>query len=267
MQKKKANSGFSGRRSPEWQNKIAGGRNEHPAYTQRRCTAKSKRSQQRCSNWACRGSDKCRMHSGKNQLKGWAQPMAKTGKYSKYIAGSLRERYEESIANEDIANLSSELGLLDARASEILEKLGTGETSELWQSLNKTWLEFMMAVRVGDSETQNKLLGVLNRMITQGHSSSAQWEELFHVIEKRRKVSETENKRLATSRDMISVEQAVLMINMLIEATRQSTLRHADKKTAQAILVDAQQTYTQLVGPGRDSRPSDAIVDGEYSAR
>lgn len=253
-------------------------REEHPAYSTSRCTAKSKRSGERCHNWAINGSDKCRMHSGQGRTKGMLNQSydggllvgykdMKKGKYSDSIMGTLRERYEEAITHDDLTTLTNELGLVDSRIAQVLEKLGTGETSDLWASLHTTWTEFMMAVRLGDSETQNSLLPILNRLISQGHSTSHQWEELFSIMEKRRKMIETENKRVASSRDMISVQSAVLMLNMVIESTRLATLKYADKKTAQAILTHAQSTYQELVGAGRDSRPSDAVVDGEYTAR
>lgn len=269
---------FFGRRSPEAQ-RLLTSKEEHPKYAERRCTARSKRSGEQCQNWAVEGYDKCRMHSGARVTAGKVNAsydggdlvgfsdLKKKGKYSDSVIGTLKARYEEAIAHEDLSTLVNELGLTDSRIAQILEKLGTGETSDLWESLRDKWTEFMMAVRLGDTESQNGILPQLNRLIQQGASTSSQWEELFTIMEKRRKMIETENKRVATNRDMIPVETAVLMINMVIETTRLSTLKYADKKTAQAILTDAQSTYEKLVGPGRNNRPSDAIVDGEYSAR
>lgn len=269
---------FYGERSPEAQ-RLLSLKEEHPKYEERRCTAKSKRSGVQCQNWAVNGSDKCRMHAGNGRTKGMMNQnyrggdlvgyneFKKKGKYSDSIMGNLRARYEEALEHDELTTLNNELGLMDSRIAQILEKLGTGETSDLWASLRDEWTRFMMAVRLGDTESQNACLPIMNRLIMQGAATSSQWDELFSVMEKRRKMIETENKRVASSRDMISVEQAVLMLNMVIETTRISTLKHADKKTAQAILTDAQSTYAQLVGTGRDPNPGSAVVDAEYSAR
>lgn len=258
--------GFFGKRSPEWQRRF-GQRDIHPLYAQRQCTAKSKRSGKRCRMWAIKGSSRCRMHYGKLR-KGFSSPLAKSGKYSKYILGAeFRERYEEAISSDTLISMMDEIGIIDARTSEIIGKLGTGETSELWDKLYKTWVNFMMAVRLGDSETQNNLLGTLNNLITSGHNTSNQWEELFRVVERRRKIVETENKRMATNRDMIPVQQVVFMLNLVIESARVSALKHADKKTAYAILSDAQETYIKLVGSGDSPRADSTVVDGEYTAR
>lgn len=186
---------FCGERSPEAQRLLAV-REEHPKYGEQRCTAKSKRSGQQCKNWAIGGSDKCRMHSGEGKTKGWMNQsykggdlvgmadIKKKGKYSGSVIGTLRERYEEAIAHDDLTTLSNELALMDSRIAQILEKLGTGETSELWDSLKDEWTRFMMAVRLGDTESQNACLPTLNRLITQGASTSHQWNELFSTMEK-----------------------------------------------------------------------------------
>jgi hypothetical protein len=51
----------------------------------RQCTAKSKRSGERCKNYACRGRGTCRMHGGKSP-RGIGHPNTKHGMYSKGIA-------------------------------------------------------------------------------------------------------------------------------------------------------------------------------------
>ena len=50
----------------------------------RRCTAKSKRSQQRCKNWAMRERAVCRFHGGKS-YRGLASPRYVHGYYSKSL--------------------------------------------------------------------------------------------------------------------------------------------------------------------------------------
>lgn len=265
---------FYGTHSKEWQFQFAHDRFSHPGF--RQCTALSRRTGERCKSWAVGDGDRCRMHDGnsvatprrRKELRKIQAMQAKTqAKYASSIPPGLSERYHEALERDDLTTLSSELALFDVRIADLLARLGKGESSDLWDSLRDSWTQFMMAVRVGDSETQNSLLSVLNRLITQGHTVSAQWDELAAMIEKRRKLVETENKRIASSRDTITVQQAVLMLQMVIEATRLATLRYADKKTAQAILTDAQNTYTQLLSAGRDSGSNPTVVDGEYSPR
>jgi hypothetical protein len=51
-----------------------------PQGFDRQCAAKSKRSQERCRNFACRGSHVCRMHGGKSR-RGVTHPRFKDGRH------------------------------------------------------------------------------------------------------------------------------------------------------------------------------------------
>ena len=92
-----------------------------------RCTAKSKRSKERCQNTPVPGWNVCRMHGA-----GGGRPI-KHGRYSK-VLGRLRKSYEEALAHESLLDLGPTLALLDVRAEQLLEQVEAGRDGA-WQEL------------------------------------------------------------------------------------------------------------------------------------
>ena len=85
------------------------------------CTAKSKRSQERCKRYATRGKDKCRMHGG-------ATPV-KHGLRSKYQPAILMERIEEMRNSEKLTDLKNMLAVQHILLAIALEKMEEAESN------------------------------------------------------------------------------------------------------------------------------------------
>lgn len=77
------------------------------------CTAKSKRTGERCKAPAVRGKDKCRMHGG-------ATPV-KTGLYSKYTKTFLADRIEELKNDPALTDLREHIAFMTALLMDRLE--------------------------------------------------------------------------------------------------------------------------------------------------
>jgi hypothetical protein len=82
-----------------------------PAVPYRQCTAKSKRSGERCRNRALIGATNCRMHNGQAQLTqtGANNPNHKHGKYVRYRTPNLRERIARLEADPDLLSQIDEI--------------------------------------------------------------------------------------------------------------------------------------------------------------
>jgi len=77
------------------------------------CTAKSKRTGERCKAQAVRGKDKCRMHGGSTPVK--------HGLYSKYTKGILADRIEELKNDPALTDLREHIALMTALLTDRLE--------------------------------------------------------------------------------------------------------------------------------------------------
>lgn len=198
------------------------------------CTAKSKRTGQRCTRPAMIGRTVCYHHGGKT-LTGTAAPGFKTGRYSKYLPTRLIERYEEAASDPDLLGLREDIALLDSRLSDLLKRVDTGESGALWNKARSALTAFNAARTAGDATAMQEALTDLQRAISRGVSDYAAWHEIGDVIEQRRKLVESERKRLIELQQILTIEKAMLLVGALSEIVR----RHvADRGQLAAISQD-----------------------------
>lgn len=78
------------------------------------CTAKSKRSGERCRNHALKGKDVCRMHQGR--------PVTH-GLYSKYKGQVLGDRIRELLDDTELTNMRPQIATLIALAEDLRDRI------------------------------------------------------------------------------------------------------------------------------------------------
>lgn len=205
-----------------------------------RCNATSKRTGKQCGAQALTGNVKCRHHGGKS-LAGPAAAAWKDGRHSKVLPKRLLADAQSSLNDPDKLALNAEIALVDARAADLLRRVDSGESGELWRQLRQTWREYEAARKANDTVGLVQAISLLGETITRGHGDAAAWAELGGWIERRRKLVESERKRQIEAQQMIHVEQAVGLMNLLINAVR-SRVRDED------IMLEITQEYSRLIG-------------------
>lgn len=157
------------------------------------------------------GSNVCYHHGGKSP-KGLAHPSTKSGRYSKYLPARLAERYEAALTDPDLLALRDEIALTDADVGRILEHLDTDEPTD--PEDRKLWLAVNEANR----------------------------DRLQQLIEQRRRLVETERKRLVDLQQMMTAEQAMLFLSAVVDIVR----RHvSDRNVLAAITADVDRLIAQ----------------------
>jgi hypothetical protein len=188
-----------------------------PETKRPQCTAKSKQSGEQCKKTAEPGSTKCRMHGGATP-RGPALPQYIDGRASKYaLPARLADRYKEAMADPDLLSLRPAVAVYDARLGELFARLDTGESGGAWKALAERMVDVNMAIKAGDFDALNTGLREVTRIIKEGAAEEAAWSEIRQTFEARRRVGETEQKRLAVLNQFISAEQ---MMGMLAECQR-----------------------------------------------
>lgn len=177
------------------------------------CQAK-KTNGQPCKANAISGMRVCRVHGGATP-RGLASPHYKTGRYSKALPARLAARYAEAEADPRLLELRDEVALTDARLGDLLSRVDTGESGALWQSLQALRMEVIACKRAGDSVGQTVALNALLDTVGQGHADYRAWAEIGGVIEQRRKLVESERKRLVEMQQTLTVERAMLLIGAI----------------------------------------------------
>lgn len=194
------------------------------------CGAKT-RSGKPCGNTAVLANGRCRMHGGKMPV-GAALPQFKTGRYSKYLPERLMERYQQAAADPELLALRDEIALIDARLNDLLSRVEAGEAGVLWENTRKAWLSYL---RKRDTPQEHEAQSLLDELIERGANEYQAWAEVHVIIEQRRKLSESEQKRLVAMRQMVTSEQAMMLIVALQDAVK----RHVtDRAVLAAIAAD-----------------------------
>lgn len=158
------------------------------------CTAKSKRTGERCKNHAIRGRETCRFHGGTHK-RGYDNPRTITGsqsKYLNYLPQNLRNRYDDLLNDKSLRNLDDRIAILDLRLSQLLSDTEHGDYGSLYTQIQNRAYSVQKLLdkcqRVASSkreETFNELLDEfedLSMMIQTGQSQYQTWQEIRSTI-------------------------------------------------------------------------------------
>lgn len=205
-----------------------------------KCDAKSKRTGAPCKARAVKGSNKCYHHGGKS-LSGPASPTFKTGRYSKYLPARLAGRYQEAQEDTELLALRDEVSLVDSRLADLLRRVDTHEAGHWWRELRRVHSEYQSAEKKADIPAMRHWLSEWGRIAQFGLTDYAAWNEVYNVLEQRRKLVESERKRLVEMQQMITSERAMLLITALVDVVRQHV---SDRNTLAAISADVGKLIT-----------------------
>lgn len=209
------------------------------------CTATSKRTGERCGAKAVKGRNVCYHHGGRS-LAGPASKTWKDGGRSKYLPKRLLDDYQASLDNPDKLLLDEDIALIESRLSDVLRRVDSGESGRIWTELRDAKREYQAAQRARDTAAVAMAVNAIMDLIDRGSHDSAAWAEVTGLIERRRKLVESERKRLVEAQQLVHVEQAAALLGLMVDAVR----RHVrDDATLRAITNE----YARLTGVSGDS--------------
>lgn len=188
------------------------------------CQAKAKSTGEQCQRSAVSGKRVCTVHGGLTPG-GIASPNFKNGRYSKYLPDRLSVRYEQAVNDPQLLELSHEVALIDARLSDLLNRIETGETGQLWQDISKAWDEYKI-------KQDDSLLTKIDGYIKRGNDDYQVWDEIQATIEQRRRLVESERKRLVETQQYVTTIQAMTMISHVLAIIKDNV---TDRETLQSI--------------------------------
>lgn len=193
------------------------------------CTAQSKRTGNRCRDHAMKGRTTCYHHGGSTP-RGFALPQTKTGRHSKDLPTRLAGQYLASRNDPDLLNLSDEIALTDAFIEDARRGLDHGESGRLFTELKASGDALTAAQRAKDGDGVSQAIGEIGTLIRHGVAAYAARNEAADLIERRRKLVDSEGKRRVAMQDTITSERAMLLISVLLE----SVVKHVSDPAALA---------------------------------
>lgn len=190
----------------------------------KRCGAKT-RSGKPCRGFVVTGRERCRMHGG-TIPRGLALPQTKHGRFSKDLPTRLLAHYQAALDDPETIALREELALLFAREGDLLGRVDTSEAGAHWRGVRDALADFRRAQRRDDAPSAAGALREMERLTDLGLADYEAWAELRDTIEARRRLADTERRRLEAMQQMITTERAMLLVAALVDAVR----RHVDDR-------------------------------------
>lgn len=181
---------------------------------QRICGAKTRRGTP-CASTAVMPNGRCRMHGGVHKS-GPAHPRWKHGKYSKALPTRLLDDYEQQMSDPDLLTMRNEVALVDALIQDRLRTLAVGDSAALWIEATDKYQALRRALRTQDEQRATQLFDELNTLLQSGTENAHARRELLDLLERRRKLVESERRMLVDMGLMMSAAELLSAIRLII---------------------------------------------------
>jgi hypothetical protein len=159
------------------------------------------------------------------------------GHYSTFLPSRLVAHYQAAVHDPELLELRRDIALTEARIIDLLQRVDTGESGAIWRQVQAAMRRFRREQAKGNIEAMQHALGQVDRLITQGAADYAAWHEVGELLEQRRRLVDSETRRLAASHDILTSEQAMVLLAQVVAAIQ----RHiTDKAVLSAIAQDVQ---------------------------
>ena len=159
---------------------------------------------------------RCRIHGGASAI-GPASGTYKTGRYSKLLPARLAGRYQEAKTDPDLLAMRDEIALLDARLGDVLGNMDTGESGSVWQRLQAINADLKAAILTNNGTKATQHARALSAMIDEGATDLESWGDVYGLLEQRRRLVESERKRLVEMHQMITTEKAMTLLGVILD--------------------------------------------------
>lgn len=158
---------------------------------------------------------RCRMHGGATPS-GIASPHFKTGTYTRYLPSRLLERYHESLSDPDRLALDDAIAVIDARLVDELLNVEQGGSVEAWEAASEAYKELKAAMTAVDIPGAQSAMTALESILIGRAEDHTAWTKFDSLLEQRRKLVDTDRKRRRDMQQMVTVEQAMLLVGLLV---------------------------------------------------
>lgn len=155
----------------------------------------------------------------------------------------MSSRFEEALADADLVQLGRDIALIDSRLGEVLSEITQDSTGTIFGSLRRAFNDY---TKSNDPAKKQVAFVEMEFLIEQGAEDWQKWQEVYSVLEQRRKMVESEAKRQVQLQQTLTTSQAVNMLAAVIDTVK----RHVtDVDALRAISADiAGLAASQTVG-------------------
>lgn len=165
---------------------------------------------------------RCRIHGGVPQI-GVSNPNFRHGgrsRYSSVLTGTNLGRFEDALSDPAHIEMREQLALLDMMLIDALERAQLGRTGELWEELTNQAHRFKIAQRRDDQSGAADALNAIFEVVENGAQAHRAMVEAANLIERQRKVKDSERKRIVDEQQSISATRALTFASTVFEIVR-----------------------------------------------
>lgn len=174
---------------------------------------------------------RCYRHGGATPS-GVASPHFKHGRYSRTLPARLVASYHEAQQDRSLLELRDEIALVTVSIQDAFYRAGLGNSRWVLEELRKVLRKLRKARRKGNTRAEDKALDRLEELASTHGEDPKALREAVRLIEHKRKLIESERKRLVEARVMISAEEVMALVAVLTDSVR----RHVDDPAVLAAL-------------------------------
>jgi hypothetical protein len=111
--------------------------------------------------------------------------------------------------------LRRDLALIEARIDDLLDRADTGESGNAWKELKTAMKAFEHASRAGEEAMAQAYFESIKDLILKGNEDYNVWGEISGLVEQRKRLVESERKRLMEMHQMISAERVMALMERI----------------------------------------------------
>ncbi|HLB76051.1 MAG TPA: hypothetical protein VJO72_03370, partial [Candidatus Dormibacteraeota bacterium] len=124
----------------------------------------------------------------------------------------LLSTFHQSLRDPALLELRQEIAVVQARALDLIKRVDSGESGQLWKRLQATWDEVEAAQRAKDMAGLETALTELGQLIRRGAADYAAWEDACRQIDRKQRLVESERRRLVELHQMIRVDELLTLM-------------------------------------------------------
>jgi len=190
-----------------------------PGYTVGRCKM-IKRNGERCRNPVRKGWTVCHYHGAgfPSNPGGLNNKQIVSGRHTPHLPSRLVETYLNYANSPEHLSMADELALLDTRMAELLTRLDTSDVKRAWLKVRHA-RQLLNGVD-SDDKRLDDAIGLLDEATGIKGEDAEIWDEICAIVEERRKVADSERKRVTDAQQVMTYEKANMLVAFLMSSVQ-----------------------------------------------
>lgn len=207
--------------------------------TEGRCNAKTRgENPGYCERYPLAGKTRCRLHGGKSTGTG----QLTHGRHSKYAPERWLPGYLAALQiGDNVLSLNEDICLIEGQLEELLRGMNRAGHADLWDDAQKSFRNLDSAIRRGDKDGMRESLASLRTALESGSGLALNEQKWLQLVEAKRRLAETEAKRLKNAHDSLSKEQVILFLARVANAIEMSVRDSGDRQRLRTALASMAQ--------------------------